>query len=106
MVGCFGWFTNSTTAPEAVFEIAFFNDACFSATACVYVPFRTDFQLEVFLSAVATAECLGVSASALRALAQFHMGDLRACLLALQVRVLDGSVLGKPSMVGRIDLIG
>lgn len=42
-------------------------------------------QLEVCLQSVAEAEGLDVSAAALRALAQFHMGDLRACLLALQV---------------------
>ena len=35
--------------------------------------------------AVAAAEGLDVSSSALRSLAQFHLGDLRACLLTLQV---------------------
>ena len=42
-------------------------------------------QLEVCLQSVAEAEGLSVSVAALRALAQYHMGDLRACLLALQV---------------------
>lgn len=42
-------------------------------------------QLEVCLQSVAEAEGLEVSAAALLALAQYHMGDLRACLLALQV---------------------
>lgn len=42
-------------------------------------------QLEACLQSVTEAEGLDVSAAALRALAQYHMGDLRACLLALQV---------------------
>ncbi|CAN0565571.1 unnamed protein product, partial [Ectocarpus sp. 12 AP-2014] len=35
-------------------------------------------------TAVAAAERLDVSLGALRALAQYHMGDLRACLFTLQ----------------------
>ncbi|CAN0221286.1 unnamed protein product, partial [Scytosiphon promiscuus] len=41
-------------------------------------------ELEACLTAVAAAEGLEVPLPALRALAQYHMGDLRACLLTLQ----------------------
>lgn len=51
------------------------------------------FQLEASLTAVAAAEKLDVSLTALRALAQFHMGDLRACLFTLQVMMMTSLML-------------
>lgn len=56
----------------------------------VLVLFLFLLKLEACLSAVSAAEGLEVSSSALCALAQFHMGDLRACLLTLQVMVMYG----------------
>ncbi|CAN0169526.1 unnamed protein product, partial [Discosporangium mesarthrocarpum] len=45
-------------------------------------------EMELCLSAVARAEGLSVSPRALRGLAQYHLGDLRACLMALQAAAL------------------
>ena len=60
------------------------------------------------MTAVAAAERLDVSLPALRALAQFHMGDLRACLFTLQVTVpllLTVPLLTGPWLTGPVMLI-